>query len=98
MLTKNDILKILKEKKESLARHGVKEIGLFGSYSKDLQNADSDIDLLVHFHEAQETFDNLMSVNDILEDVFRNCKIEIVTKNGLSKHIGAYILKETEYA
>ncbi len=98
MLTKNDILKILKEKKESLAHIGVKEIGLFGSYSKDLQDKGSDIDLLVDFYKNQETFDNLMSVYDILEDAFRNYKIEVVTKNGLSKHIGSYIITETEYA
>ena len=97
-MTKNDILSVLKKKKEILARHGVKEIGLFGSYSKNLQHKGSDIDLLVDFYQEQETFDNLMSVYDILEDAFRNYKIEIVTKNGLSKHIGSYILKETEYA
>jgi len=97
ILTKNDIFIILKERKESLAQHGVKEIGLFSSYSKDMQHKGSDIDLLVDFNKDQETFDNLMSVYVILEDAFSNYKIEIVTKNGLSKHIGSYILKETEY-
>ena len=97
MLKKNNILLILKEKKESLAQHGVKEIGLFGSYAKDMHHKGSDIDLLVDFYKDQETFDNLMSVYNILEDAFSNNKIEVVTKNGLSKYIGSYILNETEY-
>lgn len=97
MLTKSKLLQILQEKKELLAQYGVKHIGLFGSYSKNLQQQDSDIDILIDFYSDQETFDNLMAINDILENTFRGYKVEIVTKNGLSKYIGSYILNETEY-
>ena len=97
MLTKRKILGALQEKKELLTQYGVKKIGLFGSYSKNKQKKDSDIDILVDFYSEQETFDNLMAIYGILEDTFKNYKIEIVTKNGLSKYIGSYILKETEY-
>lgn len=97
MLNKIKILQILQERKELLAQYGVKRIGLFGSYSKSLQHRNSDIDIFVDFYSDQETFDNLMTIYDILENVFINYKIDIVTKNGLSKYIGSYILKETEY-
>ncbi len=97
MLKKEEILNILHEQKPLLMRFGVNSMGLFGSYVKGLQHKDSDIDLLIDFVPEQETFDNLMNVYDVLEKVFKNYKIEIVTKNGLSKHIGSYILKETEY-
>ena len=97
MLKKEEILNILHKQKPLLTRFGVNSIGLFGSYVKELQHKDSDIDLLIDFLPEQETFDNLMNVYDILEKVFKNYKIEIVTKNGLSKYIGSYILKETEY-
>ena len=97
MLTKSKILQILQEKKELLAQYGVKHIGLFGSYSKNLQQQNSDIDILIDFYSEQETFDNLMAINDILENIFKNYKVEIVTKNGLSKYIGSHILKETQY-
>ena len=40
---------------------------------------------------------NLLSVSEILEKIFEGYKIAIVTKNGLSKYIGPYILKEIEY-
>ena len=97
MLDKTEILHILKEKKKELARFGVREIGLFGSYTKGLQHKNSDIDILIDFYPDQETFDNLMAIYDVLEDALSNHKVEIVTKNGLSKYIGTYILKETEY-
>ena len=97
MLKKEKILEILKSQKSSLTRFGVKDIGLFGSFVKGSQHKKSDIDLLVDFFEEKETFDNLMAVYDMLEKAFRGYKVEIVTKNGLSKHIGSYILKETEY-
>ncbi len=97
MLTKEIILRTLQHLKEPLAEYGVCEIGLFGSYSKELQHDSSDIDILIDFFPNRETFDNLMAINNILENEFKNYKIEIVTKNGLSKHIGSYILEETEY-
>ena len=48
MTTKDDILRILKEEMPRLKeRHGISKIGLFGSYSRGEQDAESDIDLLV---------------------------------------------------
>jgi len=38
---------------------GVLNIGLFGSYAKDQQNSDSDIDLLVEFSEPLDLINNL---------------------------------------
>jgi predicted nucleotidyltransferase len=97
MLTKEKILDTLKDMKQELSRSGVSSIGLFGSYVKNSQKPESDIDLLVDFLSGKETFDNFMDVCHLLENTFKNYKVEIVTKNGLSKHIGSYILEETEY-
>ncbi len=97
MLTKLKILQNLEKEKETLSKFGVRKIGLFGSYKRNLQNKNSDIDILIDFSREQETFDNLMKIYDILENTFKNNKVEIVTKNGLSKYIGSYILNEVEY-
>jgi predicted nucleotidyltransferase len=75
----------------------VQNIGLFGSYSRNEQSDKSDIDLLVDFEPGKENFDNYMAVYDLFENIFRNEKIEVVTKNGLSRHIGPKILKEVMY-
>lgn len=71
----------------------LKKIGLFGSYSKNSQNQNSEIDILTDFYSVQETFDNLMVVYDISKNIFRGYMVEIVTKSGLSKYIGSYIFE-----
>jgi len=44
-----------------------------------------------------ENFDNYMAVYDLIESLFQNEKVEIVTKNGLSPYIGSKILNEVMY-
>jgi predicted nucleotidyltransferase len=97
MRTKDDILKTLAEHKAELSQFGVSALGLFGSYARDEQSSDSDIDLLVDFDPEKESFDNFMAVYDIVEELFKNERIEIVTKKGLSKYIGPRILNEVQY-
>ncbi len=38
-----------------------------------------------------------MAVYDIIEKLFKNQRVEIVTKNGLSPYIGPEILNEVNY-
>lgn len=97
MTTKENILAILKTYKPELSKYGVSNIGLFGSYLRNEQSAKSDIDLLIDFEPEKENFDNYMAVYDMFENLFKNEKIEIVTKNGLSKHIGPKILNDVMY-
>ncbi|MBK7131099.1 MAG: nucleotidyltransferase family protein [Crocinitomicaceae bacterium] len=91
------ILSSIKKHKSELARYGVHNVGLFGSYAKGEQSSGSDIDILIDFDPKQENFDNFMAVCDILEKLFQNQKVEIVTKNGLSPYIGPSILREVMY-
>lgn len=97
MLTKENIIQTLKFHKPKFTKLGVENIGLFGSYLRNEQSDKSDIDLLIDFHPEKENFDNLMAVYDMFENIFKNQKIEIVTKNGLSKYIGPRILKDVMY-
>ncbi len=98
MTNKEYILSEMKQQKRELQNLGIVRIGLFGSYVREEQSEKSDIDILIEFEPEKENFDNYMSVYDILENLFRNEKIEIVTKNGLSPYIGPQILKEVIYA
>jgi len=97
MTSKEHILSTLKSQKSDLSEFGVQEIGLFGSYVRDEQTEKSDIDILINFGPDKESFDNYMAVYDILEDLFKNLRVEIVTKNGLSPYIGPKILEEVQY-
>src|SRR3954463_16384106 len=97
MTTKENILSILKRHKSEFLKYGVSDIGLFGSYLHNEQSTKSDIDLLIDFEPEKENFDNYMAVYDIFENLFKDEKVEIVTKNGLSKHIGPKILNDVLY-
>lgn len=84
--------------KPELFRLGISNIGLFGSYLRNEQSSTSDIDILVDFFPDKESFDNYMAVCDIVESLFKDERVEVVTKNGLSPHIGTEILSEVVYA
>jgi predicted nucleotidyltransferase len=97
MTTKENIISVLKTHKSELSKYGISNIGLFGSYLRNEQSKRSDIDLLIDFEPDKESFDNYMAVYDFFENLFKNEKVEIVTKNGLSKHIGPKILNQVLY-
>jgi hypothetical protein len=97
MTTKENILKVLKANKLRLSKLGIRNVGLFGSYLRNEQSNESDIDLLIDFEPEKENFDNYMAVYDLFEKIFKNEKIEVVTKNGLSPYIGPKILNEVQY-
>lgn len=97
MTTKGTILKTLNSNKLNLSKFGVRNVGLYGSYVRNEQSRESDIDLLIDFEPENETFDNFMAVYDLFEKLFENEKVEVVTKNGLSSYIGPKILKEVIY-
>ena len=96
MLTKEYIISTLKTHKPEFAKLGVKDIGLFGSFVRAEQSEKSDIDILIDFNTlSDENFDNFMAICDAFDRIFENFKVDVVTKNGLSPHIGPRILKET---
>ena len=97
MTTKEYILSTIRENKKELYRFGIRKVGLFGSYVRGEQSETSDIDLLIDFDPAHENYDNYMIVCDIIEQLFNDEKVEIVTKNGLSPYIGPKILNEVLY-
>jgi len=97
MTTKENILKTLKSNKLKFSKLGIRNVGLFGSYIRNEQSSESDIDLLIDFEPEKENFDNFMEVYDLFEQIFKNEKVEVVTKNGLSPYIGPKILSEVQY-
>jgi len=97
MLTKDNILSALRTNKRKLRKFGIRNVGLFGSHINNEQSSESDIDLLIDFEPEKENFDNFMAVYDLFEHIFKNEKIEVVTKNGLSPYIGPKILDEVQY-
>jgi predicted nucleotidyltransferase len=92
---KDLIFKRILDEKKQLAFYGVKNIGLFGSFVRGDQTPSSDIDILVEFTPEKHTFDNFMEVAFLLEEILER-KVELITPEALSPHIGPHILREVE--
>ena len=96
-MKKTVVIQRLKSIKSKLAEFGVVSLGLFGSTVREENRSDSDIDILIDFDTNKETYFNFISVCNILEDLFRRNKLDVVTRKGLSPYIGKTILNEVEY-
>ena len=95
MISKADILNRLLELKPTLQTdYSVKEIGLFGSFSDDTFNEESDIDILVEL--SQPIGWRFFSLEIYLEKTFGR-KIDLVTKSALKDQIRDKILKQVNY-
>ena len=97
MKSKQYILSKIKSKKEDFLKLGIKNIGLFGSYAQGKQSDTSDIDILIDFEPDKENFDNYMAICDMIDKLFKQEKVDVVTKNGLSPYIGPHILNSVIY-
>lgn len=91
-----DIISFLDKHKEELEKYGVKNIGLFGSYAKNKNDENSDIDILVEFKEGNKTFDNYMDLKFYLEDTFYK-KIDLVIDENIKKELKDDILGSARY-
>ncbi len=80
-LTREAILRTLRDRADLLDRHGVERIALFGSYAENRPSTTSDIDLLVEFERP--SYDNLVALSRDLEALFGR-KVEIITPAGLA--------------
>jgi len=96
-LSHRDILRLLKAEKAFLKNEfGVINIGLFGSYAKGNQRADSDIDLLVELKEPR--FEWIAGLQIHLEKKFDK-KIELVRKSdNVNRRFTQRIENEVIYA
>lgn len=93
---KEQVFKRLKENRTALEYFGVHRFALFGSFLSSRQNGNSDIDLIVEFKQGRKSFDNFMHLVFFLEDLFGR-KVELITPESLSPHIGPKILRDLEY-
>ncbi len=95
MISKDEIINKLRELKPNLQNdYSVKEIGLFGSFSDETFNEESDIDILVELNQPIGW--KFFSLERYLEKIFGR-KIDLVTKSALKEQIKDKILKQVNY-
>ena len=78
-------------------KYHVRKIGVFGSFARNEDKEESDVDILVEFESDFETFDNYIELKYFLEDLFRR-KVDLVTSEALRPQLKDEILKEVMYA
>ncbi len=75
-------------------RYGVVEIGIFGSYMRDEQQQDSDLDILIELEEPPRIdLLDLVNLERYLSDLL-GVKVDVALKTNLRKRIGKRILEE----
>lgn len=95
-VNKSHIVQCLQQSRYLLLGYGIRQIGLFGSYVRNEQRPDSDIDFLIEFEPEYKTYNNFIAVAEILESLFDH-SVEVVTPESLSPYIRPYIMREIEY-
>ncbi|MFA6572274.1 MAG: nucleotidyltransferase family protein [Bacteroidota bacterium] len=96
VFSKEEIIKKLKEEKTFLTeKYDISEIGLFGSYVRNEQGNDSDLDVLISYNKSPDFF-KFLELEEYLSDLL-NIKVDLVTKNSLKPIIAFYVNKEVVY-
>lgn len=93
-----DIAALLEEKKNEIreiaARHGARNVRVFGSVARGEARPDSDVDFLVDMAPGRTLLDLgglLMELRDLL-----GLDVDVVTEQGLKPRIRERVLKEAE--
>jgi uncharacterized protein len=95
MKTLDEIQQILIEQKPLLAdKYGVRIVGVFGSYARQEQRFDSDLDLLIELDRPPRiSLIGLVELEDYLSHLM-DVKVDLAVKTNLKKRIGMRILQE----
>ena len=81
---KEKILNFLSNNKEKLTiEFGVNSIGLFGSYINNIQNRESDIDILIDDKDSFKNYKYYIELKRFLENNFGK-KVDLVYKNAMN--------------
>jgi hypothetical protein len=91
-----DLKTLQKEKRAAIlrlaARHGARNVRLFGSVARGEAGPDSDVDVLVDLEPGRSLLDMgglLMDLQDLL-----GCKVDVVTERGLRRRIHDRVIRE----
>jgi hypothetical protein len=98
MSTKESILEALRSRKKEFSKLGIKHIGLFGSYIKNEQVADSDIDVLIELeNNTANVFDVKWALREFLKAKF-NRDVDLCNTKHIKPFAKNFIPKDAIYA
>jgi uncharacterized protein len=87
---------LLKEKREAIlricAKHGARNVRVFGSVARGEADVQSDVDLIVQFDPERSLLDHAalwLELQDLL-----GCKLDVVSDRGIKPRIRERVLRE----
>ena len=98
MLTKEEILQfLLSNKKMFRKEYNIIKLGIFGSFARDEQTEDSDIDLIIEMElNTQEIFEKKQEIKKILNQKYHR-KIDLCRERSIKPIFKNFILNEVIY-
>lgn len=99
MLTKEHILQFLSENKSFFSKEfHVSKIGIFGSFARNEQGPDSDIDVLIELeNNVTNVYDLKWELREFLKNKF-NREVDVCNSKHIKPFAKEYILKDAIYA
>lgn len=77
---------------EAAARHGAKNIRVFGSVARGEDRPDSDVDFLVEMEPERHLLDRIALIHELEELLGR--RVDVVTEKAVSPYIKEDVLRE----
>jgi len=98
MATQGEILNFLARNRQYFRdRYGITKIGLFGSYAREEQSIDSDIDLIVEFEkDTPNLYDVKRAIKEYIKDKLK-LDVDIAREKYIKSIYRDSILKDTIY-
>jgi hypothetical protein len=98
MLQQNDIIVYLKDNKELFHNQfNIDKIGIFGSFSRNEQTENSDIDIIIEMPRGtDDIFEKKQQLKELLKNYF-NREIDICRERSIKPLFREMILKEVIY-
>jgi len=88
-MNKNEIFQKIAQ---ILEEKGAKKVSVFGSYARDQENPESDIDIMVTFSTTKSLLELVRIERELCEEI--GIKVDLVTEKSLSPYIRKQAEKE----
>jgi uncharacterized protein len=98
MISKNEILNFLREKKDELSSEfNVTKVGLFGSFARNEETEYSDIDLIIEFEpNTTHLFDKKIKIKQLIENRFHR-NVDLCREKYIKPYFKKHILQSAIY-
>lgn len=94
-MTTQEVLQIKREAILDLAaKHGARNVRIFGSAARGETGPESDLDLLVGMEEGRSLLDLIGFWQDVEE--LLGCRVDVITDRGMSPHLRDRIYAEAK--